>query len=70
VSVTFQHVQADGRFSFCDADGSDITVDATGIAIDDPAHIAYLDASPFVKRKKAAAKTKRAAAPAAAEAGS
>lgn len=50
MNVTYKHVDPDGRLSFSDVDGSDVTVGGDQpFETDDPRLIAYLDGSPFVE---------------------
>lgn len=50
-AITFVPVEADGRFQFHSADGSETVVDASGFETDDPTAIAFLDATPSVQRE-------------------
>lgn len=57
-SVAFTHVDSDGRFTFGARDGSEQTVSADKpFVTDDAGDIAYLDASPYVKRSTGGAAT-------------
>lgn len=50
MKVAYTNASPDGRFQFHAADGTENVVDSGRYVTDDPGVIAYLDATPSVKR--------------------